>query len=69
MKSGIVVDLVQAHYSRSEDDFRRIVDGLIDDEFTKNYRALRDQLARLGLLQSLSDYCDFVKNPFFHGND
>ena len=41
----------------------------LDDEFTKNYRALRDQLARLGLLQSLSDYCDFVKNPFFHGND
>lgn len=41
----------------------------LDDEFTKNYRALRDQLARLGLLQSLSDYCDFVKNPFFHGLD
>ena len=41
----------------------------LDDEFSKNYRALKDQLARLGLLQSLSDYCDFVKNPFFHGLD
>ena len=38
MKSGIVVDLIQAHYSHSEEDFRRIVDGLIDDEFAKGNR-------------------------------
>ena len=33
MRSGIVVDLVQAHYSHSEEDFRRIVDGLIETGF------------------------------------
>lgn len=38
----------------------------MDDEFTKNARALREQLLRLGLLLPLSDYCDFVKNPFYH---
>ncbi len=46
MKSGIVVDLVQAHYSHSEEDFRRIVDNLIDDEFAKGNRSLAVSIQR-----------------------
>ena len=46
MRSGIVVDLVQAHYSHSEEDFRRIVDNLIDDEFAKGNRSLAVSIQR-----------------------
>lgn len=37
-------------------------------EFTKNHRALRAKLERLGLLIPLSDSCDYIKNPYATGN-
>lgn len=46
MKSGVVIDLVQAHYSHSEDDFRKIVNSLIDEEFAKGNRSLAVSLQR-----------------------
>ena len=35
-----------------------------DKEFDKNLKALKSQLIRLDLLISLSDYCDYVRNPY-----
>lgn len=46
MKSNLVVDMVRAHYSHSEEEFRRIVNTIIDDEYQKGNRSLSVSLQR-----------------------
>lgn len=56
----------QPYYTKGKLFAKQIKLQEIDDELSKNVKAFREQLMRLGFLISLSDYCDFVKNPFYH---
>lgn len=56
----------QPYYTKGKLFAKQLKLQELDDELSKNVKAFREQLQRLGLLLSLSDYCDFVKNPFYH---